>query len=93
MLKRVWKHLVAIPDGLDFGDRIYTYGNYLICAILALAGLLLFGAAFTGHMSLFQRMVVIGASLSLIGLSYALRHLIYWTMKGKIWLLQRFRLA
>lgn len=86
MLKKIWNHLIHTPAGLDFGDRLYVWGNYLICALLALCGLLAIVSSVIspGRMTFSERSLAAGFGLAIATAAYALRWIVYWMHVKKI---------
>jgi hypothetical protein len=92
MLKKTWEHLIRTPAGLDPDDRLYVWGNYLTCALLALCGLIMFvSSAISLETTLAERFMLAGLGLAIIAAAYALRWFVYWMHTMKIQLLRFIR--
>jgi|GEM_PF-3266706 hypothetical protein len=78
MLK-FWRHLVAVPKGLDLVSKLYVWSLYLCSAIvfLLLGGFYLY-VALVSDMPLLHRFVCIGIAILCPVIWYGLRLALYW---------------
>jgi len=88
MLKKLWNHLVAVPEGLDLFDKFYLRGLYVCCALMALFAIFFFISAFVGEMEIRHRLMIIAYSFLVMMSAYGLRLFIYWMHVKKTQLLQ-----
>jgi len=89
MLRKLWKHLIALPEGLDTFDKLYVYGHYLMGAMLALCGFVCFIGAFFPSTEPIGRLVLIGSSFILVLLGYGHRLLVFWLMSVRVRITRR----